>query len=118
MSSSPLRELKGEGAVAVKTILKVKKAAPARAFPQLLVCENAVPLIAMEDKYKGASPRLVNVTVCGTPGVPTIWPVNASDETEREPRANESVQEDPRPGRHMHRISLVLIARKTRTASR
>src|SRR5260370_16328843 len=70
-------------------MLKVQEVPPARELPQLLVCENAVLLIVSEDKYKGASPRLVSATVCGSPGVPTTCPVNARDETEREPRAGE-----------------------------
>src|SRR6266849_697231 len=84
--------LKADAVVAVKAMLKVQEAPPARELPQLLVCENAVPLILREDKYKGAPPRLVSVTVCGSPGVPTTCPVNARDRTEKEPRAGEPAE--------------------------
>src|SRR5258708_38113525 len=87
MSSSLLMVLKADAVVELKAMLKVQEAPPARELPQLLVCENAVLLMVIEDKYKGASPRLVSVTVWGSPVVPTTCPVNARDEPEREPRA-------------------------------
>ncbi len=92
MSSSPFIVLKADAVVAVKVMLNVQVAPPAREFPQLLVCENTPLLIVTEDKYKGASPRLVSVTVCGSPGSPTIFPLNVREDVESDPRADEPAE--------------------------
>ena len=84
--------LKADAVVGVKVMLKVQVAPPARELPQLLDCENAPLPIVTEDKYKGASPRLVSVTVCGSLGSPTICPLNVREDVESEPRADEPAE--------------------------